>query len=168
MQKTKTKFLLCVNGLYIVIYKTQKSKMKVLPSVTVGEKYFSTSMVRQLTSNTKRLHKMFGHIVTVKCALFILLENNCMRVAKAHWMHILLFHHFCVLTTWLINYIRNLSAISILKNSPHPHFEFDFGFGKISNSIWMKFFWFDFAKIKRADICHQYSGRKKLMALELF
>ena len=142
--------------------------MKVLPCVTVGEKYFSTSMVRQLTSNTKRLLKMFGHIVTVKCALFILLENNCMRVAKAHWMHILLFHHFCVLTTWLINYIRNLSAISILKNSPRPHFEFDFGFGKISNSIWMKFFWFDFAKIKRADICHQYSGRKKLMALELF
>ena len=142
--------------------------MKVLPCVTVGEKYFSTSMVRQLTSNTKRLLKMFGHIVTVKCALFILLENNCMLVANAHWMHILLFHQFCVLTTWLINYVRKLFAISILKNSPQPHFEFDFGFGKISNSIWMTFFCFDFAKIKRADICYQYSGRKKADGIGIF
>ena len=141
MQKTKTNFLLCVNRLYVVIYKTQKSKMKVLPSVTVVEKYFSTSIVRQLTSNTKRLHKMFGHIVTVKCALFILLENNCMRVAKAHWMHILLFHHFCVLTTWLINYIRNLSAISILKNSLTPILNLILGLEKSATQYgWFFFF----------------------------
>ncbi len=86
------------------------------------DKHFNSSVVQQLTSI-----KMFGPIVTVKCALFILQENNCMRVTRrGHTGWTFYFYIKFGVPTRLISMQKSHPGFqtSILKNSPKKYFSF--------------------------------------------